>query len=94
MVFQIFCILKKNIADGWSKSAILNSSELIFFTAYPSLIPHILFYINGPAIWHGFPDITHIEVNNGRKLVILSLIELKFLRVYLFLKQYILFHGN
>ena len=28
--------------------------------------PHILFCINGLAIWHGFPDITHIKVNNGR----------------------------
>ena len=25
---------------------------------------HIMFYSNGVAIWHGFPDITHIKVNN------------------------------
>ena len=53
-------------------------------------MPHILFYNNGLAIWHGFPDIkhskdsfpdiTHIKVNNGRKSAILKLIELKFFR--------------
>ena len=28
--------------------------------------PHILFYSNGLAIWHGSPNIRHIKVNYGR----------------------------
>ena len=28
---------------------------------YPYLKLHILFDINGPAIWSGFPDITYIK---------------------------------
>ena len=31
---------------------------------------------NGLAIWHSFPDITHIKVNNGLKSIILNLIEI------------------
>ena len=42
---------------------------------------HILFHSNGPAIWHSFPDITHIKVNNGSKASILNLIELAFFQV-------------
>ena len=32
----------------------------------------IWFYGNRLAIWHGFLDITHIKVNNGRTLAILN----------------------
>ena len=41
--------------------------ELKFFRSYPSLKRHILFYRNGLAIWHGFPDTTHIMDNNGHE---------------------------
>ena len=34
-------------------SAILNLNELKFFKPYLFLKPHILFYGNGLAIWHG-----------------------------------------
>ena len=34
-----------------------------FFRAYSSLKQHILFYSNGPSLWHGFSDIEHIKVN-------------------------------
>ena len=51
---------------------------------------HFVLY-QGLDIWHSFPDITHIEVNNGLKLVILNLIELTFLRAYPHLKPHILF---
>ena len=46
---------------------ILKSIDLKFFRAYPSLKPNLLFYSNSPAICHGFPDITHIKVNNFAK---------------------------
>ena len=61
--------------------------ELKFFKAYTSLKPHILFYSNGLPIWHGFPDITHIEINNSRKSAILNLIKLNFFRAYHSLKH-------
>ena len=44
--------------------------NLKFFRAYRSLKPHILLYSNGLAIWHRFPDITHIKVINRLKLSI------------------------
>ena len=31
--------------------------------AYPYLKPHILFYSNDSAIWHGLKDIKHIKAN-------------------------------
>ena len=34
---------------------------------------------NALAIWHGFPDITHIKVNNRRNPVILNFDRLTFL---------------
>ena len=37
----------------------------------------ILFYSNGLAIWHGFPDIIYNKINNFCKSAILNLIELK-----------------
>ena len=43
--------------------------ELIFFRVHPSIESDILFYSkysNGLAIWHGFPDIMHSIVNDGR----------------------------
>ena len=40
-------------------SAILNFIEVKFFPVKT----HISFNSNGLAIWHGFPVITHIEVN-------------------------------
>ena len=82
-----------NVNDGL-KSAILNLIELEFFMAYTSLKPHILLYSNGPAIWHGLPDIRHIKGNNGLESAILNLIELKFFRAYPSLKPHILFYGN
>ena len=33
---------------------------------------YILFYGNGLGIWHCFPDIMHIKVNNGGKSAILN----------------------
>ena len=50
------------------KSAIFNLFELKSFRAYGYLKPHILFYNNGLAIWHGLPNIRHIEVNYRRWL--------------------------
>ena len=76
--------------DG-RKSAIF---ELTFFMAHRTLKPHILFYSNGLAIWHSFPDIIHIKVNNGRKSPFLHLIELIFFRAYPTLKPHILLHSN
>ena len=39
--------------------------------------------LNHLAIWHNFPDTTHIKVNNGLKLTILNFqIELTFFRAY------------
>ena len=49
--------------------------ELTFFRAYPFLKPHILFYGDAPAIWHGFPDINYIKVNNDRKSAIFNWVE-------------------
>ena len=54
------------VNDG-RKSAIF---KLIFFKAYPSLKAHFFVVCNGLAIWHSFPDITHIKVNNGLKSTI------------------------
>ena len=49
--------LRENLLIGSGRrSAILN-----FFTEYPYLKLHILFYSNGLAIWSGFQDITHIK---------------------------------
>ena len=46
-------------------SAILNLIEKNFFRVHPSMKSHIiLFHNNGLALWQGFPDITHIIVNN------------------------------
>ena len=36
------------------------------FSVHPPLRTHILFYSNGLAIYHGLPNICHVEVNNGR----------------------------
>ena len=59
--------LRENVSIGSGcRSAILNLIKLNFFTEYPYLKLHILFYSNGLAIWSGFPDITHIKKNNGR----------------------------
>ena len=41
-----------------------------------------MLYSNDLAIWHNFPDITHITVNNGRKWAIFNFIVLKFYRAY------------
>ena len=41
-----------------------------------------------------FPDITHTTANNGRKSVILNLLELIFFRAYPSLNLYILFHNS
>ena len=49
--------------------------HILFFRQYPSLKLHIVSYSNSPAaLWHIFPDITHINVNNVPKLAILNLI--------------------
>ena len=55
---------------------------MTFFGAYHHLKLYILFYGDGLAIWHGFPDITHIYVNKSRKSTIFNLIELKFFKGY------------
>ena len=57
---------------------------------------HILLNSNGPAIWHGLPVITHIEVKSGRRSAILNLIKLNFfmVHVYPYLKLHILFISN
>ena len=63
-------------------SHILIRSSWHFSGHYPSLKPHILFYSNGLAIWHSFPDITHTEVNDGLKSAILNLTEFTFFKAY------------
>ena len=68
--------------------------EFNFFRAYSSLKPQTLFYSNGPAIWHGFPDIRHTKVNNGHKSAILNLIQLTFFRAYPSMKPHILSCGK
>ena len=47
---------------------VINLINLTFLTVdlYPSLKTHILFHNNGPAIWHGLPDIRHIKANYDR----------------------------
>ena len=49
----------------------------------------IVFYSNDLAIWHGFPDITHIKVNNGRHFI-----ELQFFRAFSSMETHILFYSN
>ena len=39
-----------------------------FFRAYPYSKPHILFYSNSLAIWHGLPDNGYIKVNKNTKV--------------------------
>ena len=63
-----------------------------FFKAYPSQKPLILVNIIGLPICYGFPDITHIIVNNGRKTVILNFIQKTFFRACPFMKPHILFY--
>ena len=41
--------------------------KLTFFRVHPPMKSLILFYSNGLVIWHSFPDIMHMEVNNGDK---------------------------
>ena len=56
-----------------------------FLSVNPFIKSHILLYGNSLAIWHGFPDITHIEVNNGSKSFASQafwIFELKFVRAY------------
>ena len=43
----------------------LNLIELNFFSAYPYVKPHILFYGNGLTIWQGLQDIKHMKGNFG-----------------------------
>ena len=43
-------------------------------------------YSNGHAIWHNFPNITHIKGNNGLELAISNSIDLTFPMVYPSLK--------
>ena len=57
--------MRQRFPDNGRKSAISNLIELEGFLGI-SLKPQILFYGNGLAIWHGVPDITHIEKNNYR----------------------------
>ena len=45
------------------------------------------------AIWHGFPDITHIEVNNGHKSAIFNLIKWKFLKPHICSIVMVSWHG-
>ena len=77
MTYFFNLMIRENLDNG-CKSATSNLAELNFFGAYHSLKPHILFYSNGLAILHGFPDITHVKVNNS-KLAILNLTKLKYL---------------
>ena len=60
-VTQVFPDITHIKANDGRMSAIFNLLELKFFRVYPSLKPHILFYSDGLAIWHCFPDITHIQ---------------------------------
>ena len=50
------------VNDG-RKLVILNLIEFSFFRAYPYLKPHIVFYSNDLAIWHGLPDISNNKIN-------------------------------
>ena len=56
-----------------------------------SELAHLL-YSNGPAMWHGLPDIRHIKVSNGRLSAIFNLIEYNFSGHVL--KPNIVFHSN
>ena len=58
---MIFQKLQIKVNNG-RNLAILNLIEVKIFRAYPSLKTHILFYSNGLAIWHDFPDITQISL--------------------------------
>ena len=71
--------------------SIVNLTELTFFEAYPFLKSHIEFHSKGLAIWHGLPDIRHIEVNYDTCSAIL---ELKIFRAYPYLKSHILSYNN
>ena len=59
-----------------------------------SLPETAFFYSNGLAMWPGYPDITHVNVNNGCKSAILNLIKLNIFRAYPSLKPHILFYSN
>ena len=55
---------------------------------------YILFYGNGLGIWHCFPDIMHIKVNNGGKSAILNFYLDEIFPPYPYLKPHILFYGE
>ena len=61
---------------------------------HPPLKTNILFCNNGLALWHGLPNIGHVEVNNGREADILNLIKSKFVTVHPPLKPHILLYSN
>ena len=42
----------------------------------PPFKAHILFYSNVLAIWHGFPNMSHFEVDNGHKSAMFIFIQL------------------
>ena len=42
--------------------------QVQIFQVHRYMKSHIFFHSNGLAIWHGFLNITHIQVNNGRKI--------------------------
>ena len=67
MICKISSILKLIL---WPMVGHLNLLELNFFSAYPYLKPHIWFYSNRLAIWHGLQDIRHMKGNFGSWLAI------------------------
>ena len=60
------------MVNNGHKTVIL-SFKNTFFRACSFLKPHVLFYTTDLAIWHGFPDITHIEADNDPKSAIWNL---------------------
>ena len=63
--------------DSQSMMATSKFDQFKLYRIHPSMTSRILFYSNDLAIWHGFPDITHIKVNNGRHFI-----ELQFFRAF------------
>ena len=72
-------------------SAILNLIKLIFFRAYPSPKPYILFYSNSQL---RFSHILRILLSIMAANDILNFIKLTFFRAYPFLKSHIVFNSN
>ena len=54
-------------SEKWPQVGYFEFDQVEISTVYSQLKPYILFNSNGLAIWHGFPVIMHIEVENGSR---------------------------